>query len=168
MDEHRVGLKPILQRVWAPRGERPIAPVRPRYEWLYVYAFRHPRTGRNWWLLLPTVNVQTFNLALREFAKAHKLDATHRILLVLDQAGWHASAKVQRPIGLDLLFLPPYSPELQPAERLWRLSDEPLVNRTFATLAELQDRQAERCRELTKRPEVVGRHTGYWWWPNDR
>ena len=38
-DEHRIGLKPILRRVWAPRGERPIAPGHHRFEWLYVTAF---------------------------------------------------------------------------------------------------------------------------------
>ena len=41
-DEHRLGLKPILRRVWAPIGQRPIASVYPRYEWLYLYGFVHP------------------------------------------------------------------------------------------------------------------------------
>jgi len=43
------------------------------------------------------------------------------------------------PDGIILLFLPPYSPELQPAERLWSLTNEPLVNRAFASLDELED-----------------------------
>lgn len=167
MDEHRVGLKPILRRVWAPRGQRPIAPVWPRYEWLYVYAFLHPRTGRTWWLLLPTVNIAAFSLALREFAAAQQLDRQHRVLLVLDQAGWHTSAKVPRPPGIDLLFLPPQSPELQPAERLWTLSDMPLANRTFDSLAELEEVQAERCLQLHRTPQVVQPYTSYWWWPAD-
>lgn len=41
-DEHRVGLQLIVRLVWAPKGERPEAVVRPRYEWLYVVAFVHP------------------------------------------------------------------------------------------------------------------------------
>lgn len=44
-DEHRVGLKPIIRKVWSPIGERPIAVVQPRYEWLYVYGFVEPKTG---------------------------------------------------------------------------------------------------------------------------
>ena len=40
-DEHRVGLKPIIRRIWAPIGERPIAEVEHRYEWLYLYSFVH-------------------------------------------------------------------------------------------------------------------------------
>ena len=46
------------------------------------------------------------------------------------------------------MFLPPYSPELQPAERLWPLVDEPIVNRHLATLAELDAIVAARCRRL--------------------
>jgi hypothetical protein len=44
-DEARRGLQPVLRRVWAPRGERPIAWVNPRDEWLWVYGFVHPPTG---------------------------------------------------------------------------------------------------------------------------
>jgi hypothetical protein len=46
MDEHRIGLKPILRRVWARRGRRPRAVVRPRYQWMWVIGFVHPESGR--------------------------------------------------------------------------------------------------------------------------
>ena len=45
MDEHRIGLKPILRRVWAPKGTPVRAVVAPRYEWMYVYGFVHPQSG---------------------------------------------------------------------------------------------------------------------------
>ncbi len=44
-DEHRLGLKPILRKVWSPVGERPIVKVHQRYEWTYLYAFARPNTG---------------------------------------------------------------------------------------------------------------------------
>src|SRR5215472_5749145 len=47
MDEHRVGLKPVIRRVWAQKGHRPIIRVKPRYEWLYVYGFLRPETGES-------------------------------------------------------------------------------------------------------------------------
>ena len=56
-DEARLGLQPVLRRVWAPRGVRPIAWVNPRYEWLWVYGFVHPPTGETYWLTMPGVNV---------------------------------------------------------------------------------------------------------------
>lgn len=166
MDEHRVGLKPILRRVWARRGQRPLAPVRPRYEWLYLYAFCHPRTGRVWWLSLPTVSIEAFNLALAEFARALGLGRDQRVILTLDQAGWHTSDQVVAPEGLNLLFLPPYSPELQPAERLWPLTNEPLANCTFRDLDELEAVQLARCLQLSAEPERVRGHTLYHWWPD--
>ncbi|WP_287358755.1 transposase [Moorena sp. SIO3B2] len=57
-------------------------------------------------------------------------------MLVEDNAGWHRSKKVKIPEGIKVEFLPPYSPELQPAERLWKLVDEPLVNNCFDTIDE--------------------------------
>jgi hypothetical protein len=50
-DEHRLGLKPIHRRVWAPIGERPIALGHHRYEWLYVTAFVAPASGETVWYL---------------------------------------------------------------------------------------------------------------------
>lgn len=163
-DEHRLGLKPILRAVWAPIGERPIARVHHRYEWLYVYGFVHPVTGRTEWLLLPRVNISWFNTALAAFARAVGASATRRIVLVLDNAGWHRSSKVIVPEGIDLLFLPPYSPELQPAERLWELVDEPLVNRSFDTLDEMEEVLIKRCQTLsTMTMQVQGRTQFHWW-----
>ena len=59
------------------------------------------------------------------------------IILAIDQAGWHTSPQVRVPEGLYLEFLPSHSPELQPAERLWPLVNEPIANRSFQNLDEL-------------------------------
>ena len=166
MDEHRVGLKPILRRIWHRRGQPPRALIRPRYQWLYVYAFVAPTTGQTFWLLLPSVSTALFNQALAAFAAAVGVGPTFHVVLVLDQAGWHASHDLVAPDGLTLAFLPAYSPELQPAERLWTLTDEPLVNRTFATLDELQDTLSERCRWLRAQPTPVAGRTHFHWWPD--
>ena len=121
-DEHRLGLLPVARRVWAPRGERPTAPARRRYEWLYAYGFVRPRTGRTWWCLLPTVSLAAFALALAECARDEGIGPAKRAVLALDRAGWHASPRLSVPEGLHLEPLPPHSPELQPAERLWPLA----------------------------------------------
>ena len=71
------------------------------------------------------------------------------------------------------MFLPPYSPELQPAERLWPLVDEAVVNRHFATLDALDAVVALRCRRLdadtskphTSKPHTSKPHTDFHWWP---
>jgi hypothetical protein len=68
MDEQRLGLKPVTRCVWAIKGSRPTGVVNHRFEWLYVYGFVEPETGRTYFLLLPVVNVEVMNLALEHFA----------------------------------------------------------------------------------------------------
>lgn len=167
-DEHRLGRLPVVRRVWAPKGRRPLAPVRRVYEWLYVYGFVRPRTGQTWWCLLPTVSVEAMNLALAAFARDEGIGPAKRAVLVLDNAGWHTGKELARPEGVHLAFLPPYSPELQPAERLWGLVDEPVANRTFASLAELEDTLAVRCRDLERQRAAIKSRCRYHWWPRER
>lgn len=168
MDEHRLGLLPVPKRVWALKGHRPRAPVRRRYQWLYVYGFVRPTTGQSWWCLLPTVSRVAMSAALAAFARDEGLDAEHRVALVLDQAGAHTSPKVALPDGLDLVFLPPYSPELAPAERLWPLVDEVVVNQTFPDLDALEAVLVPRCQALTRQRSRLKSLTRSRWWPRER
>ena len=69
-DEHRIGLKPIIRKVWAPIGERPSAIVYHRYEGVYLYRFVHPQTGKTELFIIPRVNIEWFNLVLEQFALA--------------------------------------------------------------------------------------------------
>ena len=164
-DEHRLGLQPIYRKVWAKRGSRPLATAIPRYEWLYLYGFVCPQTGQTYWLLLPTVNIAVFNLALADFARDIGAGPHKQIVLVLDGAGWHHSAEVVIPAGLHFEFLPPYSPELQPAERLWPLTNEGIANQNWKDLATLEAAQSERCLEVSKQTALVSAMTCYKWWP---
>lgn len=167
-DEHRLGLLPVVRRIWARQGQRPTAPVRRRSQWLYVYGFVRPRTGQTWWCLLPTVSKAAFRLALRQFARDEGIDATQRAVLVLDQAGWHTAKDLALPAGLHLAYLPPYSPELQPAERLWGLVDEAVANRTFPDLDALEATLVARCRRLEQERRPIKTRTRYHWWPRER
>jgi transposase len=167
-DEHRLGLLPVVRRVWAPRGRRPTAWVRRRYEWLYVYGFVRPATGETWWCLLPSVSAGAMGLALREFARDEGIGPGKRAVLALDRAGWHAAKGLALPEGVHLAFLPAASPELQPAERLWGLVDEPIANRALADLDELEGVLVARCRELEGERARIKARTRYHWWPRER
>lgn len=164
-DEHRLGLKPVKRRVWVREGLLPKADVWHRFEWLYVYGFVHPQSGRTEWFLMPSVNIESVNLVLKDFAQAVGAGQNKRVLLLLDGAGYHSEPKLTLPDGLHLVKLPPYSPELQPAERLWPLLDEPLVNRTFNNLDSLQDVLSLRCCTLSSMPQLIRGHTLFHWWP---
>lgn len=85
------------------------------------------------------------------------------MLLVEDNAGWHRSQKTNIPPGIIVEFLPPYSPELQPAERLWTLVDEPLVNQYFETIEELEEVLVLRCNVLREMKAEIKNLTHYHW-----
>jgi transposase len=165
-DEHRLGLKPIIRKVWSPIGQRPRVSVHQRYKWTYLYAFARPTSGEVHWLILPTVSAQAFSVALENFAKEVGASKKKRILLVVDKAGWHtAKNELEVPEGIHLEFLPSHSPELQPSERLWPLSNEGVANRYFEEIEDLEEALVERCVALCNQPELVRAYTRYHWWP---
>ncbi len=164
-DEHRIGLKPLVRRVWTLPGARPITPVEPRYVWRYLVAFVHPASGSTVWHLATGVSTELFSAELAAFADAVGAGPHKQIVLVLDGAGWHTSYEVVVPEHVHLLFLPAHSPELQPCEHLWQFTDAPLLNRHFATIEELEEVQLARCAALQARRAVIRSATLLPWWP---
>lgn len=60
-------------------------------------------------------------------------------ILIMDQAGWHKSKDLIVPANLEIWFLPPYSPELNPVERLWKyIKQNTIHNRIYDTLKHLE------------------------------
>ena len=109
MDEARVGQKGRLCHRWWTRGRRPPGRCDKRFEWAYIFAAVEPATGADVALVLPEATTATMQLFLAEFAAA----------LVLDGAGWPGARALAIPPNVTLVPLPPYSPELNPVERVW-------------------------------------------------
>ena len=82
-DEHRIGLKPLLRRIWAPIGQRPIAPVQHRYAWRYLVGFVHPASGRTLFHLATSVSIPLFEAELAAFARQAGTSPKKKIVLVL-------------------------------------------------------------------------------------
>lgn len=102
---------------------------------------------------------------LKDFADHFGIGQTKRIVLPLDQAGWHTSEKLEVPEGIHLIPLPPYSPELQPAECLWSLVDQPLANQAFETLDEAEELVHSALSPVAPATAVDSRINYYHWWP---
>ena len=83
---------------------------------MYAFSAVSPHDGVLHSLVLPWVSAQTMSLFLAEVALRHREEF---VLMVMDQAGWHLAGELVVPENMRLLFLPPYSPELNPAEHLW-------------------------------------------------
>ena len=118
-DEGRFGLQPQVGRCWSLKGVKTFVAVKPGYTNFYVYASVSPIDGRHFSLFLPQVNSQAFSLYLDELAKAFP---EQEILMIMDQAGWHKAKDLAIPKTIRFEFLPPYSPELNPVERLFGTS----------------------------------------------
>ena len=165
MDEHRIGLKPILRRVWAPTGQPLICPVQPRYEWLYIYAFVCPESGESRFWLVPEVSKGAYQAVMTAFAQSVDAGPDHHVVVVEDGAGFHVCDDDGWPAGLQRVTLPPYSPELQPAERLWALTDATVANTWFESLDALIEVLGRQCAWLETQHDLLTRHTLFHWWP---
>jgi DDE superfamily endonuclease len=162
-DEARLGLKPIARRVWAVKGRRPTAHGRTKYQWLYVSGFVHPASGKNPELILPAANTDWMGLALEEFARWADPGGTERLVVLVDNAGWHIARRLPRPPNVVLHRLPPCTPELQPAEPLWPLVREAVANEGYDELGAIEPVLVNRCRWLIDHPEVVREVVGFRW-----
>jgi transposase len=116
-DEARVGQKGRLCHCWWCRGRRPSGRCDRRFEWAYIFAAVEPATGADVALVLPEATARTMALFLTEFSRSLPEDA--HAVMVLDGAGWHGARALEVPANVTLVPLPPYSPELNPVERVW-------------------------------------------------
>ncbi len=116
-DESRCGLLPIVRHRITARGVQPLVSSAYRFESVYLYGAVEPLTGQSFFLELPLLNTQGFQLFLEHFVAT---DPTSFHLLLLDNGAFHKAHALCLPPNVALLFFPPYAPELNPIERLWR------------------------------------------------
>jgi transposase len=138
LDEHRYGLLPVIRRVWAKRGVRVHAPYKTTYKWGYLNeALEVDGSHRVELLFTPAINQDVHALFLNQIAES---DPESLHVVVMDQAGFHMQAEDARvPTNIRLLPLPPYCPELNPAEWFGRVVKAPTVNRIYQTLEKLEN-----------------------------
>lgn len=160
-DEGRFGLKVWLRKRWCPYGQRPPWVVADAYEWLWVYGAVEPLTGACIVLLLPGVDTACVQVFLEHFGAQV---TGQRVGLVLDGAGSHRSTDLVWPEHVVPLALPPYSPELNPVERLFEHLRATLSNQVFDDLAALEVVLTEELRHFWAAPERLRSLTGYPWW----
>jgi transposase len=135
-DDSRFGLRTIRRRRLTARGVQPVGPVQHVFAWWYVYGAVEPTTGARFFLEWPYLNAEMFQLFVNAFAQAFP-DRLN--ILLLDNSGAHTSSQLTLPENVRLLFLPPYGPELNPIERVWRDLKDALAWLQFANLDAQQD-----------------------------
>jgi transposase len=128
----RFGTRTELGRRWTASGIRPSGEMLIGYEYGYLSAALNPQTGEMFCLLLPDMRTESFQAFLDEFKNF--VGASKAVRLITDGAAAHRSRRLKIDEQLEVEHLPPYSPELNPVERLFKELRQQLKNRVFESL----------------------------------
>ncbi len=150
-DEARIGQKNKIIRRWARRGTRPSAPHDQRTKWAYIFGAICPREGKGAGLVMPWCDTGAMAEHLKEIS-VNVAPGAHAVL-ILDQAGWHMSPKLEVPSNITLLALPPRAPELNPVENVWQfMRDNWLSNRVFNSYDDIVAHCSDAWNKLVDQP----------------
>jgi len=126
---------------WCRKGLRPSVPCHHIREYRYAYGAAEPQTGESFFLVLPYCNTDCMNVFLKELSLEYPQDY---IMLVLDGAAWHKAKALNIPENMELIFLPPATPEMNPVEQIWAwLRLHGFRNEIFQSLDKVVDRLCE-------------------------
>ena len=149
-----MGQKNKITRRWARRGTRPRAPHDQRTKSAYIFGAICPARGIGAALVLPRCNTEAMQWHVDEIS-AQVTPGAHA-LVMLDQAGWHTSKKLEVPDNITLLPLPPRSPELNPVENIWLfMRDNWLSNRVFRSQHDIVDHCCDAWNNLINQPWII-------------
>lgn len=161
MDEARFGLISWHKRRYCPKGTRPTWRVRRQYEWTWLYAAVEPASGEDFCLYLPRLDGDCYELFLRHLSRCYPNDD---IILVIDNAPAHIKQNLDIPANIRPLALPPYSPELNPAERWFLEFRRALANRLFDSLDTLETALTQVLESYWHNPPALKQLTNFPWW----
>jgi len=135
-DEARFGTHSKLGHGWFPEGKRTTVKVKLGFKNFYVYSAVDVSSGEDFSLIMPKVNTHAMNAFLDQMSKSL---GDKEAVIVMDCAGWHTSKRLEIPTNIEIIFLPPYSPELNPVEKLWQyIKAHTIKNVIYESLSELE------------------------------
>lgn len=135
-DESRFGTHSKIGHGWFNKGIRTQVKFNMGFKNFYVYSAVNSRSGDDFSLIMPYVNTQCMNIFLDKLVKDLP---SKRYLLIVDGASWHRSYQLKIPANIEIIYLPPYSPELNPVERLWNyIKQHTIKNKFYDSLSILE------------------------------
>jgi transposase len=158
-DEARFGRMNRPRPCWAPIGTRPEVAAQLIREYIYLYGAVSPKDGRCAYLIMPTSNTACFQAFLDVLARKF---AREDILLILDGAPNHRCGELALPANIRLLFLPPYSPELNPKEHIWdEIREKIFKNYALKSMDTVQVKLDEAIFYIERNPKLVRSITSF-------
>ena len=156
-DEMRVGLRGMVRRVWGRRGVRVVQRVQLAYRWMYLFLVVDGLRGRLSWTWIDSMRSEAIASSVRGLGTQTDVGA-----LVWDGARGHRGEKV-RSVGLPTIVQPPYSPELNPAERVFGEVRRWVEGRIYRTIEDKMEAVNAYLRDLESDPSRVRSLAGWNW-----
>ena len=156
-DESRFGLMPVTRRRITAKGVKPIQKIQFQYESYYLYGAVDPLTGEAFYLEMPGLDGDCFQVYLDELSANFRDEF---MIMLMDSAPAHTAGKLIIPDNIVLLPFPAYCPELNPIERLWQHIKSKIGFALIKTLEALKQEVAKILKEECTDP-VVASITGY-------
>lgn len=148
MDEAGFGRISEPSYCWCPEGVRPIVPCQRVREYVYAFGAVDPIEGDSCYIIAPKCNTAWTNEFLKVLSESYKNDY---LLVITDNASWHKSKSLVVPDNIYLSYLPPYTPEMNPIEQLWKeIRKDGFKNILFATLDDVVNKLSISLLSLTK------------------
>lgn len=156
-DESRYGLKLRAKRILTCKGVKPLQPYQHKFKNTYLYGAYSPIDGNQFTLDLPYCNTEMMQLYLNQFSQIRPNELK---ITIMDNAAFHHAKSLTIPKNIIPIFIPPYSPELNPAERVWQFLKDNVCHKIFNSLDDIQD---EMCKVIRNKltPNRIKSLTGY-------
>ena len=157
----RFGQQTIITKRYAIKGSSPRVVVQGGFKCSNIIGFSSPQDGDKCASISEKLNVKVIQKHVNKFAK--RLDKDVIAVVILDNAGYHKSPKLKWPDNVVPWFVPPYSPELNPAERPWHhIKNNYLNGALYKNMQEIRRKgyaawaklSAELIKSLTRTPLV--------------
>ena len=116
------------------KGVKPICISHQVYESTWLFGAFSPITGDHLLMEFPNCNSDNFQIFLNEISSEKN---NTLIIMVLDNGAFHKAKRLCIPDNIKLIFLPPYSPELNPAEKMWARLKRKFTNKLFHSLEQV-------------------------------
>lgn len=160
-DEARFGRISDPAHCWAPEGVRPVVPMHIVRQYTHVFSAVCPSDGQSFSLILPYADTDAMHIFLTECSEYFK---EYRVVMVMDQAAWHKSKDLGGYENIRILYQPPYSPELNPAEHLWEhIRENYLRNCIWPTLEALESILAGILKNIMECADTIRTLVGFHW-----
>jgi transposase len=122
-------------RALTAKGVKPICTYQNIFKSTYIFGAFSPYNGDSLVMELPYCNGDNFQIFLNELSNKNQKEYK---VVILDNGAFHKGKSLVIPKNIALIFLPPYSPELNPAELVWLNMKRKITNKIYKTMEELK------------------------------